>query len=471
MSDITPGTDFTLSLTVDGRSIDMALSLDITMREGQTLDWVLTLSDEDRLLEPDAVGTSWSGVLNDKPWDATGTQVVKWLDASGTLDGQAFSFPRLVPDHYGYGLAQGQIDDTYTWGGVGPALPLYREDQTMPTLVSTGGSAYTLHDVISSTCSAYGVTADTSALTPNYVVARHQRQASQPVQWLAQVVEATQGMWYELGAGIVYYVPDLTASPTRTYRTDEAIVRSIQVTQQQVRVVNQIVVSRADDVGGSIATVEQTNFGRSGYVTFAHPVPIASLTWRRIVEAIGVASDIYIYGPQAPPALPIGCAELRGPAPSLQGGSTAYGVQLTFGATSSTPVGATAGTLRMEFRGDTSGGVYADTTTTLTLNDTASQASGIGIHRQSHGPNPHISDASTLQTWGERILARSGKKQRGYSIEVPLDPWLRPGVTIDLIDVQPGLTRRLYVTEVRHRIGTTWSDRRTTLQAVQYVSP
>jgi hypothetical protein len=44
-------------------------------------------------------------------------------------------------------------------------------------------------------------------------------------------------------------------------------------------------------------------------------------------------------------------------------------------------------------------------------------------------------------------------------------------VTIDLIDVQPGLTRRLYVTEVRHRIGTTWSDRRTTLQAVQYVSP
>ena len=35
----------------------------------------------------------------------------------------------------------------------------------------------------------------------------------------------------------------------------------------------------------------------------------------------------------------------------------------------------------------------------------------------------------------------------------------------------PGITRRLYITEVRHHIGTTWQDRRTTLQGVQYVSP
>ena len=467
----TPGTDFTLSLSVGGQSLDMALALDITMREGQTLDWTLTLSDEDRALEPDAVGTPWSGVLDDKPWDPSGTAIVKWLDASGTLDGVPFSFPRMIPDHYGYGLAQGQIDDTYTWGGVGPALPLYREDQTMATLVSSGGSTYTLHDVVSSTCSAYGVTADTTALLPNYTVARHQRQASQPIQWLQQATEATQAMWYESGAVIVYYIPDLTAAPSRTYRTDEAIVRTVQVSQQQVRIVNQVVVSRADDVGGSLATLEQTTFGRSSYVTFSQPVPLASLTWRRIVEAIGVASDIYIYGSLPPPALPIAAYELRAPAPPLIGGAIAYGVQLTFGATLSTPTGATAGTLRLEFRGDTSGGVYSDSTTTLTLNDTTSQGSGIGIHRQSYGPNPHIADATTLQTWGERILARSAKKQRVYSIETSLDPWLRPGMTVDLVDVQPGLTRRLYLTEVRHHIGTTWADRRTSMTGVQYVDP
>ena len=103
----TPGQAFTLDLSVGGQVIETALALDITMREGQTLDWALTLSDEDRMYEPDAVGTYWAGVLDDKPWDPTGTSIVKWLDASGTIDGVPFSFPRLIQDHYGYGLAQG----------------------------------------------------------------------------------------------------------------------------------------------------------------------------------------------------------------------------------------------------------------------------------------------------------------------------------------------------------------------------
>ena len=53
----TPGQAFTLELSVGGQAIETALALDITMREGQTLDWALTLSDEDRMYEPDAVGT------------------------------------------------------------------------------------------------------------------------------------------------------------------------------------------------------------------------------------------------------------------------------------------------------------------------------------------------------------------------------------------------------------------------------
>lgn len=460
-----PGENFSLSLSVNGKAVETALALDISMHEGQTLDWSLTLADDARMYEPEASGTYWAGIMDDKPWDASGTSIIKWLEASGTIDGEPFSLPRMIPDHFGYGLQQGNPDTIFTWGGVGPAFPLYREDQSLSTI-----NASMLSDVIASTASAYGVAVDTSAVSPNYLLARHQRQASQPIEWIRQAVEPVQAQWREEGFTIKFFIPDTEAAPYAVYRTDEPFVRAVQVAQQQTKIINQVTCSRADDVGGTLATYEQTAFGRGSYTTFSSPVPLASLSWKRLVEMGGVASDIYIYGSLPPPALPIAAFELRAPAPPLIGGSVAYGFQLTFGATAVSPPGATSGSLRMEFRGQSSG-IYADTTTTVTVNDAASQASGIGIHRASYGPDPQIRDAATLQVWAERILARSSKKQRTYVVEIPFDPHIYPGFTFDLIDVQFNITRRLYITQLSHHIGTTWQDRKTTLTGVQYVNP
>ena len=82
------------------------------------------------------------------------------------------------------------------------------------------------------------------------------------------------------------------------------------------------------------------------------------------------------------------------------------------------------------------------------------------------GVKASVSDAAVISA-----SAANNAAPGTYSIEVSLDPWLRPGMTVDLVDVQPGLTRRLYLTEVRHHIGTTWADRRTSMTGVQYVDP
>ena len=145
----TPGKAFTIALQLNtGQIIKTAMSLDVTQRQSGTLDWSLTLADDDRMYEPDASSTTWAGLLNDLVWSSDGTQIVKWLEVSGTIDGVSWSLPRMIPDHYGYQLQRGNFDTIYTWGGVGPALPLYKEDQTLRTLNSSSSGAWSVSSAL-----------------------------------------------------------------------------------------------------------------------------------------------------------------------------------------------------------------------------------------------------------------------------------------------------------------------------------
>jgi len=462
-----------MSLTVGSTAVPYGDTFQFTRKLSDSCDWSLNVREDARELEPDA-SSSYAGVFDENAYSSDGLTYAKLLSTSGTMsDGTAWTLPTGVPDSYSYQVRAGDLDAAFTWRGKGIASKLYRPHLSLASIISNSGSLKRVQDVLAYIFSAYGIACDVSGVEPNYVVPRMQLQDGSPIEWVRQLLEVTQAEWYEDGSTIVCFQPSWSGTGYDwSYTTSEVSLR--EVSTQVSAVVdfsNYITCQRADDTGGVVGSAEKQNatFGRQGLVTFSTPVPLLKLHWRTKLEVGGFLSDFYIYGPDGPPARPIDCRVNRGAAPPLQSGDVAHSVEFTFGALVG-QVGVTAGSYSIEFRGDTSGGVYEDNVTSLVVQNSASIASGRGTIKSTLGPNPLIADSTTLQTWGERVLYKRSRKAMRISASLwPANYDMKPGDAVRIVDVQKGTTYRIIVQSVNHTLTADEVQRTTTFEGVQYV--
>lgn len=464
-----------LNLSVGEASVPYGDRFQITRKLSDSCDWSLSAREDLRELEPDASGT-YAGVFNERAYASDGMTYSKVLEISGTdYDGNAFTLPDGIPDGYSWQIRGGEIDGQFSWRGKGIASKLYRPRLSLPTVLSTVAEPLYVRDVLQTIFDAYSIDANVSAVSPNYLVPRMQMQDSSPIEWVRQLLEVTQAEWYEDGETIVCFQPDWTGESAAdyTYSTDELELRELSSeVSAVVDFTNYLTCRRADDTGGVIARADASNaaFGRQSEVTFDSPVPLQSLSWSKKLQLVGQISDVYIYGPDGPPT-PIDARELKSPAPPITTGSMAHSADFTFGAFTGGPPGATSGSYSIEFRGDTSGGIYADDVTSLVVENIDSIESGIGRIQDVLGPNPLIADEATLQTWGERVLYKRSRQAVRVSATLwPANYNLRPGHIVDIDDVTKGQVYRIVVLEVTQTFGNDEASRFTTFSGVQYVS-
>lgn len=464
-----------LELTVGETSVPYGDRFQVTRKLSDTTDWSLSAREDLRELEPDA-GGAYAGVFNERAYASDGTTYAKVLEVTGTdADGAAFTLPNGIPDGYSWQIRGGDIDGSFTWRGKGIASKLYRPRLSLPTVISTVSTPLYVRDVLQTIFDAYGITASVNGVSPNYLVPRMQMQDSSPIDWIRQLLEVTQAEWYEDEDTFVCFQPDWegTGPVDFTYSTDELELRELSSeVSAVVEFANHLTCRRADDTGGVIGRADASGaaFGRQSAVTFDSPVPLQSLSWSKKLQLVGQLSDFYIYGPDGPPT-PIDARELKAPAPPVTLGSMAHSVDFAFGAFTGGPIGATSGSYSIEFRGDTSGGIYADDVTSLIVENTASIESGAGRIQDVLGPNPLIADETTLQTWGERVLfKRSRQAVRVAATLWPANYSLRPGHVVEIDDVSKSQTYRVVVQEVTQSFGADEASRVTTFSGVQYVS-
>lgn len=465
---------WSMTLSTPDGNVPYGDALTYTRKLSDTCDWSMSVKQDLRELEPD--GADYPDVFNQNAYDTDGVTYAKLLSLSGTDDSNnAWSLPSGVPDAYSWGINGGEIDASFTWRGKSTAAKLYRPHLSLPSVVSTSVASVTVRDVLGTILDAYGLSYDVSAVSPNYVVPRMQMQDGSPIEWVRQLLEVTQGEWYEDNNGsIVCMQPDWSGSGADyTYETDETHLRGYSVSVNAVSdFANYIVCQRADDVGGVIARSDKqdTTFGLQGVIEFENPVPVTSITWVRKLELLGVLSDFYFYGPDGPPAAPIAVRDNRAPAPPTQAGTEAHSVQFTFGAYPGGPVGVTKGSYSVEFRADTTGGIYPDTTTSIAVQNTTSISSGRGKVQTTLGPNPLIADATTLQTWGDRVLYKRSRTAVNVSATLNhLEMGLKPGMAVKIHDVLKDKNYRIIVRSVSHNLVPDRNSRVTSFEGVQYV--
>lgn len=463
---------WSMTLTVGSTVLPYGDGFSLTRKMSDTTDWSFSTRQDAREFEPDA-GT-YPNVFDENAYATDGTTYAKLLTITGTMpNGSAWSLPTGVPDSYSYSVRAGELDASFSWKGKGIASKLYRPHLSLPSVISGGSSLHRVRDVLASIFEAYGIDHDVSAVEPNYVVPRMQMQDGSPIEWIRQLLEVTQAEWYEDDGRIVCFQPAWEGSGQDwTYTTAQVALREITTNVSAVvDFSNYITCQRADDTGGVIGTADKQNatFGRQGLVTFSAPVPLLSLSWRIKLELNGQLSDFYIYGQDGPPAAPIEVRAARGERPTTQAGSMAHSVEFTLGAHVN-DVGALSGAYSIEFRGDSTGGVYQDSVSSIVVKNTDSIESGRGTIRSTLGPNPLIADQSTLQTWGERVLFKRSRKAVRISGGLwPANYSLKPGQVVRINDLQKGTSYRVVVTSLSHTFSADETQRVTTFEGVQYV--
>lgn len=440
-----------------------AQQFDVSLGESKTTEWTLAINDKGGIYNPEAVGTAWSGWLDNRAYDASDGYVKK-LYASTTLADMPHQFPTGIPNAYGYGISPGDPKYRFRLSGRGIAAKLFKDDRDLPSVISKHSDLWTVQRVLADTFAAYGVSADVSGVSPDYVVARLQRNGGQPMSWIEGLLEVTQGAWREEGERIVCYQPQLSGGYHRVYDLSSTVIRQIGVDVSSTEVVNRVVVSRALDQGAVLATVEGTNFGRYN-ATFSKPVRTTTVNYTRRVETGGILSDFWFYD-KPPPSLPVMVRDPRGPVPATIGGDVVRSVEFTFGAYAYTAPGATSGNFRIDFKGDDEQ-LFPDDDLTMIINDTASQAVH-GIRSKTLPPNPLIADRVTLENYGRKFLERAARQARRASWVVPYDPLLLPGMRALHIDSMLKSIRTVYIEGVSHVMSSDPGTRQTSYQSVEY---
>lgn len=438
-----------------------------------TSDWTYSVRDDERELNPDATSGTWSGILNGRAYAADGTTYNKRLRVYGLHDAVAYQLPDGIPDGGNYTLVEGDPDESLVWRGKGVGAALSKKKISLPTVTSTVGGEVYAQTVLASIFASAGITADVSAVLPNYLVPRMTLQGGTRLEYLTQLLEVVQGEWYENETGIVCFVPDwATESYDYDYSTADVGLREVQaVDSGPIEVANYLTVQRADDTAGVIGKGESgptaVPFGRQAPITFDTPSPVLSVSYDVKHQLGGEVSDVYFYDAVGGV---IDARACKGAIPEFDGsGTTAYSSDFDLGEALWNP-GAEEGTYLVEYRADASGGIYPDTTTSLIVQDAASIASGVGRHHDTLGPNCLIADEATLQLWGERsVYKRARRPVRRQGTLFPANYNLRPGHRVRVYDAQLEVYLTLTVTQVAHTIVPREWDRTTVFEGIRYV--
>ena len=522
---------FSLSVVVNNNGTPMTLpfaaGIEITRGINRTMDWAVTVEDDQRQLNADATSGTWAGVLNGAAYGSSqsvfsvpgslatpmgltpgsqtarqlvsmntdGTPVyntvavlgpppyVKTAIFSGNQSGTPFTWPIGVPNKYGYKLSPEDPDGLYTWAGRGVMARAYDDEQNMPYVSTQSGSVHVnAQQVLAYIANYLGVPFNVSGVTPWPLARRQMATGEKAVAHLGTqeangiqggILGVKQAVWIEQADGVVCIQPNYSSpSFSRTYNTTAHNIREVSGESSAAMTRNQCVANRADDMGGVLATVSQNNgtFGNHYTATWSTPAPVSSLNIKIRSQVGGTVSDFWFYSGTTPgQGNPCAVLMPRSTAPPLSGATTAQSVQFTLGSNQTVALNtSTTASFSVEIR-SADQNVYLDNVVSVTRGVPSSYTSGRGIRTIRLGPNPMICDGGTLTNWADLCLYKLSCNQKRWTGTLDLDPWLEPGTFVSLYDAQIGVTHALFLESVHHSIKPGWKQRTTTFEAVEYV--